>query len=68
MKNNIEKLIHNWSTNIVRLGFVGVVLLGTSEWLMYVHTSELNETEYAEYTKDQKVEHPLPILKKIFTW
>ena len=66
MKNNIEKLIHNWSTNIVRLGCLSVVLLGTSEWLMY--TSEVNDTEYTDYAKEQQIEHPLPILKKVLTW
>ena len=62
MKNNIEKLIHNWSTNIVRLGFLVVVLIGTSEWLM--HTSKVNEIEYSNFTKDQQIEEPLSVLKK----
>ena len=65
MKNNIEKLIHNWSSNIVRLGCLSVVLLGTSEWLMY--TSEVNDTEYTDYAKEQPIEDSLPILKKVLT-
>ena len=56
MKNNIEKLIHNWSTNIVRIGCLLIVLLGTSEWLM--HTSEINDIEDMEYTENQQVEFP----------
>ena len=60
MKNNIEKLIHNWSTNIVRIGCLLIVLLGTSEWLM--HTSEINDIEDMEYTENKQVEFPLTTL------
>ncbi len=68
MKNNIEKTIHNWSTNIVRIGCLSLILLGTSEWLM--HTSEVRkiQMEHKEYTDDQQVEFPLPILTKVFTY
>ena len=68
MKNTIEKVIHNWSTNIVRIGCLSLILIGTSEWLM--HTSEIDETqiEYKEYAADQQVEFPLAILKKVFAW
>lgn len=65
MKNSIEKLIHNWSTNIARLGCLLVILLGTSEWLM--HTNKIEETDYTNFAKDQQIEQPLLILKKVFT-
>lgn len=68
MKNNIEMLIHNCSTNIIRIGCLSLILLGTSEYLM--HTSEVNDMdlENTEYVADQQVEFPLLILKKVFTW